>query len=57
MVNEEEINKNISKITKTFHLNLLESLKEIQENEKELNERLESNKCNSKTNLELYKDE
>ena len=57
MVNEEEINKNISKITKTFHLHLLESLKEIQENEKELYERLESNKFNTKTNLELYKDE
>ncbi len=50
MVNEEEISEIISEITITIHLNLLKSLKEIQENEKELNERLESNKCNTKIN-------
>ena len=39
MVSHEEMSKSISKIEKKFHLNLLESLKEIEENEKELNTR------------------
>ena len=42
MVSHEEMSKSISKIEKKFHLNLLESLKEIEENEKELNTRTQS---------------
>ena len=48
LVSHEVVSKNISKIEKTFHSNLLESLKEIEENEKELNDRIETKKFNTK---------
>jgi hypothetical protein len=48
LVSHEVVSKNISKIEKTFHSNLLESLKEIEENEKELNDRLERKKFQTK---------
>ena len=48
IISHEVVSKNISKIEKTFHSNLLESLKEIEENEKELNDRLERKKFQTK---------
>ena len=48
IISHEEVSKNISKIQKTFHSNLLESLKEIEDNEKELNDRIKRKKFNTK---------
>ena len=54
---KEETTKSINKIEKVFHLNLIESLKEINENEKELYNRLDTIKFNSNLNLLKYKTE
>ena len=54
---KEETTKSINKIEKVFHLNLIESLKEIKENEKELYNRLDTIKFNSNLNLLEYKTE
>ena len=54
---KEETNKSIHKIEKAFHLNLLESLKEIKENEKELNNRLDTVKFHTNMNLLEYRNE
>ena len=54
---KEETNKSIQKIEKTFHLNLMETLKEIEENEKELNNRLDTVKFNTNMNLLEYRKE